>query len=69
MISINDTFVYDEVIVPHLHRMSKLERLALTILIEYQERFIDDNNLKNDIVSHMPSLKEFIFNIRQIIEL
>jgi hypothetical protein len=49
--------------------MSKLERLALTILIEYQERFIDDNNLKNDIVSHMPSLKEFIFNIRQIIEL
>jgi len=49
--------------------MSNLEKLALTLVIEHEERFIDGNNLKNDIVNHMPRLKEFIFNIRTIIKL
>src|SRR5271154_4430129 len=49
--------------------MSNLETLALYLLIEEQERFIDGNNLKNNIVSHMSRLKEFIFNIRTIIKL
>ena len=61
----NDIFVYNEVLVSHLRRMSNLERLSLTISIDHEKRFLDGNNLKNDIVSHMPRLKEFLFNVRQ----
>jgi hypothetical protein len=49
--------------------MSNLEKLALYLLIECQERFIDGNNLKKNIVSHMPKLNDFVFNIRSIISL
>lgn len=56
-------------LVPHLRRMSHLEELTLCLVIERQQRFIDGNNLKNDIINNMPQLKEFIFNIRSIISL
>jgi hypothetical protein len=49
--------------------MLNLEKLALYLLIECQERFIDGNDLKKNIVSHMPKLNDFIFNIRSIISL
>ncbi|CAF3743704.1 unnamed protein product [Rotaria socialis] len=63
----NKTFVYNEVIKPNLQRMSNLEKLALYLVIDYNEAFIDGNYLMKSIISHMPHLNEFIFNIRSII--
>ena len=67
MTSINETFVYDEVIVPHLQRMTNLESLILYLWIEEQEKFIDGFNLITNILSHMPHLNQFLFNIRSIV--
>ena len=52
-------FVYDERIVPMLQRMFNLDKLALTLVIDRQERFLDGNDLQNNIVRQMPRLKEF----------
>ncbi len=38
-------------------------------MIDRQERFIDGNDLKNNVISHMSKLKDLIFNIRTTIEL
>ena len=43
--------------------MSDLEKLDLSLLIWKKERFVDRSDLKFNIVNHLPSLKEFIFNI------
>ena len=64
MISINDTFVYDELIVPHLQRMTDLESLTLCLSINEQDKFIDGSNLTKNILNHMPHLNQFLFNIR-----
>ena len=69
VICVNSALVYDELFVPMLQRMLNLEKLALALLIARQERFVDGNDLKNNIVGHMPRLKEFTFNIRSTIEL
>ncbi|CAF3315032.1 unnamed protein product [Rotaria socialis] len=58
---------YDEVIVPHLQRMINLEKLALYFVADYDDLFIDGNNLQKNIISHMPRLNQFIFNIRSMI--
>ena len=60
----DSAFVYDEVIVPHLQRMINLEQLALYFTTFCSGRFIDGNNLKNNILDHMSRLNQFIFNIR-----
>lgn len=65
----NETDVYDEVVIPFLQRMSNLEKLTLCLVIECQERFIDGDNLKKNIVNYMPKLNDFLFNIRSIISL
>jgi hypothetical protein len=50
--------------------MSNLEELALYLKLNLRHKaFIDGNNLKMDIISHMPRLNKFIFNIRSIIYL
>ena len=67
MISTNDTCVYDEVIVPHLQRMINLESLTLYLSVEGQGKFIDGSNLTRNILSHMPHLNQFLFNIRSIV--
>ncbi|CAF3595393.1 unnamed protein product [Rotaria sp. Silwood1] len=54
---------YDELIVPLLHRMPNLEKLALYIAVE-QITFLDGNNLKKDIINYLPRLNKFIFNVR-----
>ena len=69
MTSINDTFVYDEVIVPHLQRMTHLESLTLYLSIEDEEKFIDGLNLTTNILSHMTHLNQLLFNIRSIVSL
>jgi hypothetical protein len=49
--------------------MSNLESLSLYLAIHNIDRFIDGNDLKENIVSHMPRLNQFLFNIRSIISL
>ncbi|CAF1383289.1 unnamed protein product [Rotaria magnacalcarata] len=58
---------YDDVVVPHLQRMINLEKLTLYFVAAYDNLFIDGNNLQKNIISHMPRLKQFIFNIRSMI--
>ncbi|CAF1213438.1 unnamed protein product [Rotaria sordida] len=59
-----ETFDYDELIVPLLHRMSNLEKLDLNLIVCERKTFIDGNELKINIVDYMPELKNLTFNIR-----
>jgi hypothetical protein len=46
--------------------MLNLEKLSLNICIQRffpHESFIDGNNLKNDMINHMPKLNQFVFSI------
>jgi hypothetical protein len=61
-----ETYDYKKLIVPLLHRMSNLEKLALYICVN-EDTFIDGNSLKKDIINHLPQLNKFIFNIRSLI--
>ena len=64
-----DTSAYDELIVPSLHRMVNLEKLDLYLVICCKNAFIDGENLKRNILSHMPKLTKFTFNIRSTLRL
>ncbi|CAF0926588.1 unnamed protein product [Rotaria sordida] len=64
----NVTNVYDELIVPFLHRMLNLEKLDLHLVVGLNKGFIDGNELKT-IINHMPQLNKFIFNICSTIRL
>jgi hypothetical protein len=46
--------------------MTNLERLELSFVGYVTKSFIDGNNLKQNIIYHMPLLKKFTFNIRSI---
>ncbi|CAF3878103.1 unnamed protein product [Rotaria sp. Silwood1] len=59
-----DTYVYDELIVPLLYRMSDLEKLDLSLIISGKETFVDGNDLKKNIINKMLFLNKFTFNIR-----
>jgi hypothetical protein len=59
-----DTDFYDELILPLLHRMSNLEKLDLSLGVCTNKTFVDGNNLKLNIINHMPLLNKFTFNIR-----
>ncbi|CAF3646356.1 unnamed protein product [Rotaria socialis] len=60
---------YDELIIPLLRRMSNLESLSLYLAHDHIHRFIDGNDLKKNIINHIPRLNKFLFNIRSIISL
>jgi len=47
--------------------MINLEKLALYFTTACDEKFIDGNSLKENIINHMSQLNEFMFNIRSII--
>lgn len=66
---LNGTDAYDEHLVPTLQRMIHLEKFSLQTKIYFQPRFIDGNVLKEDILHHMPLLKDFVFDIRSIVSL
>ena len=53
---------YDRLILPLLQRMSKLEQLHLCLFIGSRP-FIDGDNLKLNILSHMPLLTKLTFHI------
>ncbi|CAF4153923.1 unnamed protein product [Rotaria sordida] len=59
-------FVYDELVVPFLHRMSNLEKLDLYINIDGRKTFFDGNDLKMNIINHMSQLNKFTFNIHSL---
>ncbi|CAF3824773.1 unnamed protein product [Rotaria sp. Silwood1] len=56
-------FVYDELILPLLQQMSNLEKLDLYINVVERKTFFDGNDLKMNIINHMPQLNKFTFNI------
>ena len=61
---------YEELVVPLLNRMSNLEQLSLYLVIDRRgpyKSFIDGDNLKKDIICHMPKLNNFVFSIHSII--
>ncbi|CAF4241865.1 unnamed protein product [Rotaria sp. Silwood2] len=66
LMSKSEIIFYNESIVELVQRMTNLEKLALYIAVE-QRTFIDGNNLKNNIINHLPKLNKFIFNIRSFI--
>ena len=47
--------------------MTHLESLTLSLLIEKQDKFIDGYHLTRNILSHMPHLNQFLFNIHSIV--
>jgi hypothetical protein len=55
--------------VPLLCRMSNLENLYLYFAFKHLPRFLDGYALEKDIISHLPRLNKFVFNIRSIISL
>ncbi|CAF4367131.1 unnamed protein product, partial [Rotaria sordida] len=59
-------FVYDELLVPFFHRMSNLENLNLYINVDERKTFFDGNDLKMNIINHLPQLNNFTFNIRSL---
>ena len=54
---------YDELILPLLHRMFNFEKLDLYFTVYGKNTFIDGNDLKKNIINHMPRLNKFLFNI------
>ncbi|CAF0755522.1 unnamed protein product [Rotaria sordida] len=62
-----ETYVYDESITQLLHRMSNLEKFDLCLIVCERNTLVDGNDLKINIINHMPRLNEFTFNIRLFI--
>ena len=58
------TCAYDGLILPLLHRMVNLEKLDLCLIVDGRETFVDANDLKINIINHMPQFYKFTFNIR-----
>ena len=66
-----EVLFYEESIAPFLHRMSNLQELILHLCIGRRTRhksFVDENNLKDDIISHMPKLNKFVFSIHSYLD-
>jgi hypothetical protein len=49
--------------------MSNLEKLRLNLRSVVREKFIDGNNLKENILNRMSQLNQFTFNIHQLMRL
>ncbi|UJR31126.1 hypothetical protein I4U23_018634 [Adineta vaga] len=61
------TVHYDELILPLLHRMINIEKLDLYLQITDRKMYIDGNDLKRNIISHMSQLNRFKFNIHSTV--
>ncbi|CAF4226427.1 unnamed protein product [Rotaria magnacalcarata] len=57
--------VYNNILIPQLHRMSNLEELSL-YFDSLNAEIIDGYNLEKNILDYMTELKKFKFNIRSI---
>ncbi|CAF4243676.1 unnamed protein product, partial [Rotaria sordida] len=63
------TVGYDDLILPLLQRMSNLEQLDLHIVAIHDDKFIDGNDLKKNIINNIPQLNKFEFNIHSNVSL
>ncbi|CAF3340005.1 unnamed protein product [Rotaria sp. Silwood2] len=61
--SFSITLEYDNQIIPLLHHMSQLEKLTLSFYVHGRTSFIDGAHLNNYIISKMPYLHGFNFDI------
>ncbi|CAF1057848.1 unnamed protein product, partial [Rotaria sordida] len=61
-------YSYDKSIVPLLRRMLNLEELDLNLIVKSYRKFIDGDTLKKDIITYIPRLYKFTFNICSIID-
>ena len=68
LICFNEVTLYDEEILPNLHRMINLEKLTLYLDI-WNETFLDGNDLKKNILNYFPRLRQFRFNIHSKFDL
>jgi hypothetical protein len=63
-----NTDMYEECVVPLLQRLTNVERLTLLLAIgvvtDKPDHFMDGFDLEQDIVSRMPNLRQFKFHIR-----
>ncbi|CAF2344402.1 unnamed protein product [Rotaria sp. Silwood2] len=55
-------------VIPLLHRMPNLEELRSYFKCSREKSFIDGNDLKANIINHLPRLKTFAFNICSFID-
>lgn len=63
-----ETEYYEDSIVPLLHRMANLEELSLYLVMDRaggHSSFLNGNDLKKDIINHLPKLNQFLFSIHQ----
>ncbi|CAF4978990.1 unnamed protein product [Rotaria sp. Silwood1] len=64
LISFDDTYHYDDEIIPLLYRMINLEELILSLsIIRVDLPYIDGTHLYDEIQMHMPRLNKLIFSI------
>ncbi|CAF3716482.1 unnamed protein product [Rotaria socialis] len=64
-----DTDLYDDLVVPLLHRMSNLEKLHLHLNVIDRQTFIEGDDLKRNIINHLSRLHSFTFNIKSFASL
>ncbi|CAF4036492.1 unnamed protein product [Adineta steineri] len=64
LICYNDICIYDNRIIPLLHRMPNLQQLLLCLTVRNRNGLIDGTHLQNEIYSYMPLLNNFACDIR-----
>lgn len=62
------SYLYDELILPLLFRMTNLEKLILDFHV-YHDKPIDGDHLEKELIRHLTKWNNFMFNIRSIISL
>ncbi|CAF1419496.1 unnamed protein product, partial [Adineta steineri] len=64
-----ETNQYDTRVLPLLRRMIKLEELTLNVINYERTTLIDGTQINNNILVHMPCLRQFTFHISTEVEL
>ncbi|CAF3540478.1 unnamed protein product [Rotaria socialis] len=57
---------YEECLLPLIYRMSNIEKLGLYLTIYVNDKFIDGNDLKKNVINRLPQLNLFTFDIRSL---
>ncbi|CAF5163105.1 unnamed protein product, partial [Rotaria magnacalcarata] len=57
---------YEECLLPLIYRMSNIEKLGLYLTIDVNDKFIDGNDLKKNVINRLPQLSVFTFDIRSL---
>ncbi|CAF3917835.1 unnamed protein product [Rotaria sp. Silwood1] len=57
---------YKESLLPLIYRMSNVEKFGLYLTFYVNDKFIDGNYLKKNIINHLPQLNAFTFDIHSL---